>query len=118
MKFFILLLIIASFLQASFIPVNLVLLLLISRAFIIEDKSNYYLAFFAGLFLGIVSIYNIGLWPLIFLLLVKVINLSKKLPLSKNILSLIILSLGLIGLVGYSQSVMYHQFFDIKKVLV
>jgi hypothetical protein len=118
MRFFILLLVIAIFLQTSFVPINLVLILMIARSFIVEDMANYYIAFFAGLMLGIMSIYNIGFWPLVLLIVVKVLNLSKKLPLSKSPLTIGLVVLIIITLVSYLESQIYHQTFEWIKVVI
>ena len=118
MKIFILLLLIAIFLQTSFVPLNLVLILMISRAFIVEDIANYYIAFFAGLFLGIMSIYNIGFWPLVLLIVVKLLNLSKKLPLSKNAFTIGLVALIIVSGVSFLEAKIYHQTFEWAKVLI
>lgn len=118
MKLFILLLIIAIFLQTSFVPINLVLILIISRAFVIEELANYYLAFFGGILLGILSVNNIGFWPLVLLIIVKILHLSKKLPLSKNIFTVAIMAFVLLSAVDFLQSFLFHQDFEIKKVFI
>ena len=117
MKLFILLIIISLFLQSSFVPVNLVLILIISRALVTEDISNYYASFFAGIFLGILSVSNIGYWPITLLIIVKAVYLSKKLPLSKNILSAVITAFILILLSDFLQSKFLSQNFQILKTI-
>lgn len=118
MKLFILLLVIAIFLQTSFVPINLVLILIISRAMVNEELANYYMAFLAGILLGILTVTNIGFWPLVMLLAVKVIYLSKKLPLLKNILIVSLMAFILLVAVDFLQSSLFHQDFEIKKTII
>jgi hypothetical protein len=104
MNVFIGLLIFAAFLQTSFVGINLVLLLIASRSFVIETRSNYFLAFGAGILVGILSAQNIGYWPLILLITVKIAHLIRKLPFSISILTFIpvlILSLSVATGVEY-----------------
>lgn len=89
MNVFIGLLILAAFLQTSFVGVNLVLLLIAARSFNIESRSNYFLAFGAGILIGILSAQNIGFWPLIFLLSVKIGHMIRKLPFSISLVTFI-----------------------------
>ena len=87
MNVFIGLLIFAAFLQTSFVGINLVLLLIAARSFVIETRSNYFLAFGSGILVGILSAQNIGYWPLILLITVKIAHLFRKLPFSISILT-------------------------------
>lgn len=87
MKTLIAILILLSFLQTSIIPVNLVLIILVLRAYIRVDKSNLMLAFFFGLLVALLSHTNLGLTALIYLILVNITHLLSKSPLSKNIFS-------------------------------
>ena len=90
------LLIFASFLQTSFVGVNLILLLIIARSFVVESRSNYLLAFAFGILVGILSAQNMGTWPLILLITVKIAHLIRKLPFSMSVLTfmpVVILSL-------------------------
>lgn len=72
MKILVLLLIILSFLQGIILPVNLVLLVLICRAYLMRAKSTLYLAFFFGLLLSHLNLQPLGLTSLQFLLFVQV----------------------------------------------
>ncbi len=82
MKIFLLVLILFAFLQSAFLPVNLILICLIARSLLIQDSSNYYLAFFGGLILSFLTQDNMGYWPLILLLTVKICYMISKLPIS------------------------------------
>lgn len=71
MKTLILLLVIVSFIQSSILPLNLVLIILICRAFLMTKKSNLYLAFFFGLLLSHLTLAPLGVKSLLFLLFVQ-----------------------------------------------
>lgn len=82
MKILILVLIILSFLQGIILPVNLVLLVLICRAYLTRQKSTLYLAFFSGLLLAHLNLQPLGLASLKFLLFVQVTQALARRPLA------------------------------------
>ncbi len=84
MKTFLLFLLFFAFLQSAFLPIDMVLVLLIARSLVIEDRENLFLAFFGGLLLSFLTQVNLGYYPLIFILIVKLAGLFKKLPVSFN----------------------------------
>lgn len=77
MKTLIFILVILSFLQATIIPMDLVLIVLICRSFIKTEKSNLYLAFGFGLLLSLLTGNPVGLQSITFLILVTAVELSK-----------------------------------------
>ena len=81
------LLILSAFLQTSFLGINIVLLIIVVRSFIVESTANYYLALFAGILLGLLSVQNLGFWPFIFLLTVKIAHLLRRMPFNIGILT-------------------------------
>lgn len=81
---FILIMIIASFLQSSFLPINLCLILLLCRNSLVDDNYNFISAFIAGLFLSFLSSLNLGIYPILFLISVWMMQLFKRSPLSIN----------------------------------
>jgi len=89
MKLFIFILILACFLQGAFLPLNIALILLISRSLIAVERSNLYLAFIAGILLGLLTSLNIGFYALIFIVMVELTHLLRKSPLSANILTVV-----------------------------
>ncbi len=89
MKYFIFLLIFAAFIQTSFLPLNLVLIMLVSKTLVEDDNSNLVLAFFAGILVGVLSSQNIGFWALVNLAAVEVARFVKKAPFSQNALTLL-----------------------------
>lgn len=86
MKTLIVILILLSFLQVTLIPLNLVLIALIFRAYIVSEKENLYLAFFFGVLISFLNSLPLGLHSLIYLGIVQSIHLFKKTYFSGNFL--------------------------------
>lgn len=84
MRALIFVLILLSFFQATFLPLNLVLLILVLRSYIRVDKVNLYMAFFFGLFLSLLLQDALGIYSIIYLISVIVTHLSTKAPFSKH----------------------------------
>lgn len=80
----VIILILISFLQNTLISFNLVLLVLISRAFVAEDKANYYLAFAFGLLLSLLLDFPLGFLSLLYLLFTVTVAFIKKLQFSSS----------------------------------
>lgn len=95
MKFFVSLLVIAAFLQGSFIPLNLCLLILVCRAYAVHSRENYYLALISGFLLGILTPVNLGFWPLVFLLSVLASHILRLVPVSGKLLTVIPVTLAI-----------------------
>ena len=89
MKTLLLLITLFAFLQSAFLPVNLVLVLIVARSLIIDDRDNLFLAFFGGLILSFLTQVNLGYYPLVFILIVKMAGLLKKLPVSFHTLTIL-----------------------------
>lgn len=92
MKTLIIILIITSFLQTTIIPIDLVLLILICRAYIKSDKANFYLAFAFGLLVGHLNLESPGLQSLIYLTFVAATQVLSKLRLAANPLLIVPIS--------------------------
>jgi rod shape-determining protein MreD len=112
MKIFIFLLILAAFLQSSFVPINLVLILLIAKALARPEKDNLYAAFLAGILIGILQTQNLGFWALVFVLVVELASFSKKLPFFKNFLSALLVSAVILTLVSFLESIYFNEAFE------
>ncbi|OGE32171.1 hypothetical protein A2631_05665 [Candidatus Daviesbacteria bacterium RIFCSPHIGHO2_01_FULL_44_29] len=95
MRFFILL-ILAAFLQTSFLPIDLCLLLIICRNLLVSDRSIFWIAFTGGLVLGFLSGHNLGLYPIIFLVISKLTQLFKNSPLSSNMITSLLFAAAVI----------------------
>ena len=77
-------LIILSFLQASLIPVDFILLALIARSFVSSDKSNYFLAFAFGILVSLLSGKLLGSPSIFYIFPVFLASLLRKSPFLTN----------------------------------
>ena len=109
MKTILLFLVFFAFLQSAFLPVNLVLVVLIARSLVTEDRDNLFLAFFGGLILSFLTQVNLGYYPLIFILVVKLSGMLKKLPVSFNFLPIFFGGSSIIALVTIANSFFISQ---------
>ncbi len=103
MKALVLVLILIAFLQSTLVPLNLCLIIIILRAYIKPESSNFYLAFAIGLVVSFLDHQTLGVNSLIYLVAVALTHSLSKTPLSKNILGvlpLIFIELGLIYLLN------------------
>lgn len=98
MRTLIVVLIISSFLQSTILPVDLVLIILLCRAFLKTDKANLYLAFAFGLLTSHLTLIPIGLQSIIFLLVIVVTESLSKSRLSQNALLIVIISFVVISI--------------------
>lgn len=87
MRVFIAILILGSFLQATIIPINLVAILILVRAYIKVEENNLYLAFFIGLLVSLLENTALGLVSLLYLFLVGAMQLFPKIPISKSLMT-------------------------------
>lgn len=96
MKTLIIILILAAFLQTTILPIDLVLLILICRAYVRSEKENLYLAFVFGLLTSHLNLTSLGLHSLTYLIIIQAVQLLSKTNLAGN--SLLIVPISLIGL--------------------
>lgn len=92
--------------------------MLICRSLVVEEQANYYFAFLIGLLLGILSPVNLGYWPLLFLIIVKLVHLIRKLPISANLLTILPLAFLILIAVSFFEQLFFKQSFDIKMILI
>ena len=92
MKVLIIILTIAVFLQTTILPFDLVMLVLVLRAYLDSSKSNLYLAFFFGLLISHLNATPLGLQSVVYILLVQAASFLGKLPVASNILTVILLA--------------------------
>ena len=90
-----------AFLQASIWPLNLGLILILTRAFVISGKANLFYAFGFGLLLSYLYQLPLGLLSLICIALVEFVYFWSKTPFSKNILTILPVIGGLILIVEF-----------------
>ncbi|MDD5416165.1 MAG: hypothetical protein PHE48_04140 [Candidatus Daviesbacteria bacterium] len=118
MKTLIIILIIASFMQTTILPIDLVLLILICRSYIKSDSANLYLAFFFGIFTSHLNLASIGFQSLIYLSLVEVTEILSKLRLAGNPLLIVPLTFFLITISQFANSILDHSSFEFSKVIL
>lgn len=98
MKTLITVLIISSFLESTILPLDLVLIILICRAFIKADKANLYLAFVFGLLLSHLTLTTLGLQSILFLIMLQITQSLSKSRLSQNALLIVPICFAAIGI--------------------
>ncbi|MDO8573372.1 MAG: hypothetical protein Q7R77_01340 [Candidatus Daviesbacteria bacterium] len=111
MKTLIIILIIASFLQTTVLPVNLGLIILICRAYLRADRANLYLAFVFGIFIANLNLINLGIGSFIYLLAVTIVQALSKLRLAANPLLIVPISFMLLSLDQLAS-------WDLSKILI
>lgn len=118
MKTLIIILVIASFIQTTILPVNLVLLVLICRAYIKSETSNLYLAFAFGIVTAHLNLTVLGLQSLVYLVAVWVTHLSSKLRLAGNPLLIVPVSLVFLFLNQIVNSGISYIALDFPKLIL
>lgn len=108
MKTLIAILIIVSFLQATIVPIDLVLIILLCRSFIKTEKANLYLAFAFGLVLSHLSNTLMGVQSIIFLVMMVAVEEMSRLRLSQNALFIVPISLAAISINAVVLSLLGH----------
>lgn len=109
MKTLIAILIIAAFLQSTILPLDLVLIILICRAFIKEGGNNLFLAFALGLFISHLNGNLLGFKSFFYLVIVYSTQLISKSRFAKNSYLLIPLSLLFLSLNTAAVSLFTNQ---------
>ncbi|MBI2338041.1 hypothetical protein HYU95_02555 [Candidatus Daviesbacteria bacterium] len=117
MKTLIIILIIAAFLQTTILPIDLVLIVLICRAYARTDKANLYLSFAFGLLTSHLNLSNLGLQSLIYLVSVQATQVLSRLSLAGNPLLIIPVSLIFLYLNQIAGSAIGHQSLELSKVI-
>lgn len=118
MKLFILFLVLACFLQTTLIPINLCLIFLISRAFVVDEKENYFLAFFGGILLGLLFPVNLGFYAVIFLVIIKLVSVIRQSGFASNIIIILPLSLLLFTANSFLQGQFLGQTINYSLILI
>lgn len=107
-----------AFLQTTIIPLNLVLLILIARAYLKPQKSNLYLAFIFGLLISHLLLFPLGMQSLIYLGLIEVTQLLSKLPLSRHPFLIIPVTLILLMVEGALSSFFTHSSLFLPQIVM
>lgn len=90
-------LLLLSFLEGSVLPFSLVFMILICRAFVVPERSNFYLAFWFGLLLSLLLGFPLGSLSLFYLLIILLIGFIRKAQFSANWLAAWPLAFVLLG---------------------
>lgn len=107
-----------AFIQTSFLDINLCLMLIIARSFVVDRPSSYIVAFGGGLILGLLSGQNLGYFASIFLVTTKLIQIFKRLPISSNFLTVIpVAAVILLVFEGFEALVFRQTFNPLKTIL-
>lgn len=118
MKTLIIILIIASFLQTTILPVDLVLLILICRAYIRSDKTSFYLAFGFGLLVSHLNLSLLGLQSLLYLIFVQATESLSKFRLAGNPLLIIPVSFIFLFLNQLILSITGQDTLEIIRIII
>lgn len=118
MKTLIIILIIASFLQTTIIPIDLVLLILICRSYLKSDRANLYLAFAFGLLVGHLNLDSPGFQSLIYLTLVAATGVLSRLRLASNPLLIVPVVFILLSLNQLVSSFLMHETLEFSKTIL
>lgn len=110
-------LILFCFLQEAFLPFNLVLLILVSRAFVVDEKENYYLAFAFGLLLSFLAGYSLGVLSMIYLIIVFAIHIFRRIQFVTHPLTMIPIAAVALFLDVTIRSLMLSSSFDLMSFL-
>lgn len=117
MKTLIIILIIASFLQTTILPIDLVLLILICQAYIKSEKSNLYLGFAFGLLTSHLNLNILGLQSLIYLVCIAATESLSRLRLAGNPLLIVPVSLVFLSLNQLINSLLRQSTFDLPTII-
>lgn len=109
MKTLIVVLIIAAFLQNTYFSLDLVLIILICRAYTRSDKANLFLAFALGFLDSHLNLTALGFQSIIYLVIVQITASLSKSPLSGNSFLIIPISLALLSLNQLANLIFLHQ---------
>lgn len=119
MKTLIVILIVAAFLQTTILPLDLVLIILICRAYVKGGKENLYLGFIFGLLISHLSLTLMGVKSILYLIFITVTQLLSKTRLAGNSLIIIPLSFILLSANQITNSILLGQSLQIfPRVLV
>lgn len=109
---------IVSFLQATVLPLNLVLIILICRAYIKSDKANSLLAFAFGLLISHLNFTPLGFQSILYLIFIQVTESLSKTRLAGNPLLIVPICLVLLSSNQLIGSIFTHQTWEFKGVIL
>ncbi|MCL5784650.1 MAG: hypothetical protein M1142_04850 [Patescibacteria group bacterium] len=116
MKTLIVVLIIAAFLQSTIVPVDLVLIILICRAYVRSERQNLYLGFAFGLLTAHLNLTGLGLQSLIYLAAIQATQALSRIRLAGNPLMIVPICLVFLSFSQAINSFINHQTLELTKV--
>ncbi len=117
MKTLIIILIIAAFLQTTILPIDLVLLILICRAYIKSERSNLYLSFAFGLLVSHLNLTGLGFQSIIYLIIIASTESLSKLRLTSNPLWIVPISLMFLFFNQVANLVISHSTLEFSRII-
>lgn len=117
MKTLIIVLIIASVLQTTVLPVDLVLLILICRTYVKSERANFYLGFAFGLLVSHLNLTPLGLQSIAYIVAVAATESLSRLRLAGNPLLIIPISLVFLSLNQIVNSLLSYNLLDFPKLI-
>lgn len=109
MKTLIVILIISSLLQSTILPINIVLIILICRSYIRDDKTNLILAFTFGFLVSFLSLKTLGFYSLLYLVIVQLTQILSKTRLTGNPLWILPVSFIMLTINNVASSLISNQ---------
>lgn len=117
MKTLIIILVAAALLQTTIIPIDLVLIILICRAYIRSGKENFYLAFAFGLLVAHLNTVSLGLQSIVYMIIILMTESLSKIRLAGNPLLIVPVSLVFLFLNQVVFSIINHQSLEISNLI-
>lgn len=117
MKTLIFILIIVSFLQTTILPIDLVLLILVCRAYIRPERANLYLGLAFGILISHLNLTSLGIQSLVYLSSVQLTESLSKIRLAGNPLLIIPITLIFLSLNQFTNALISHSSLDFSKVI-
>lgn len=117
MKGLIIILVFACLIQSTFLPINLVLTILIIRSFIVDAKSNFYLAFIFGLVISLLQGQMMGLISFINLFSISLVTVLKRSQIVQNLITLMLVGAALLTIDNIIQSLIAQASLDFKLAI-
>lgn len=118
MKTLVIILIISSFFQTTVIPVDLVLLILMCRAYLKSGKENLYLAFAFGLLIAHLNLTSLGLTAFIYLIIIQITQIISKRSFSNYPLVLMPVSFILLSFSQIVNLLLTHQTINFLQIVI
>lgn len=118
MKTLVIILIVASFIQTTILPVDLIMLILISRAYVKSDRVNLYLAFAFGILVSHLDLSNIGIQSLLYISFVEITQVLSRLRLAGNPFLIVPLAIFFTAFSQLAGLVFNHGSFEFQTVIL